>query len=137
MMAEKKDGEVILQFLEDYDMEVTLHAKNAYGSKNPVVEDSFILTGRLKSPKNITIISQELFDKAVAGSRPFAGWVKNGKVLVLDGVPSSYYDANELAANARAQVAQAEAKLSTADKELKAKDDEIAKLKDELKGFKA
>ena len=138
MMAKQKIGdEVILQFFEDYDMEVTLHSRNADGSKNPVVEDSFTLTGKLKSPKNITIISKELYEKALAGSKPFSSWVKIGTLLILDNVPTSYYDATELAAESQAKVAKAEGLLSQKEVELKAKDEEIEKLRAELKGYGA
>ena len=137
MMAKKKEGEVILQFFEEYDMEVAIHLKNAEGMKMPTVEESFVLTGLLRSPKNITIISKELFDKAQKECKPFASWLVNGRLIVLDEVPSNYYDATELAADARQKVAEAERKVSAADAALVAKDEEIAKLRAELKGYGA
>lgn len=136
-MAKKKDDEVILQFFEEYDMEVGINALDDKGVKTNLVEESFVLTGKLKSPKNITIISKELFDKASERCRPFAGWIKMGVLVVLDDVPQSFYDAKEIAAEARQKVAEAEKKLTAADQQLQAKDDEIAKLKAELKGYGA
>jgi exonuclease VII small subunit len=137
MMAKKKDDEVILQFFEEYDMEVAIHVKNEQGMKMPMVEESFVLTGLLKSPKNITIIAKDLFERAKKECKPFASWLINGRLIVLDEVPSTYYDAKELAADARQKVAEAEKKVSQADAALIAKDEEIAKLKAELKGYGA
>ena len=136
-MAKKKDDEVILQFFEEYDMEVAIHLRNEDGMKMPTIEEAFVLTGLLKSPKNITIIAKDLFEKAKKECKPFASWLVNGKLIILEEVPSNYYDATELAAESRLKVAEAEGKVAKADEALKAKDEEIAKLKAELKGYGA
>jgi hypothetical protein len=121
-MVKPKDSDVVLQFFEEYDHEV-----NVFGTVNGlrVLTDSIVFTGKLKTGKNITILDKQTFERVKENSKAVRGWLASGRMVILDSVPDSYYDAVE-------RVADANLKVNEAKKETDKALSEVERLKKEL-----
>jgi hypothetical protein len=134
-------ADVIVQNKGPYDwrfvlfQEGTLDANGIHGTP----EKEYIFLGKLQSPKNITLIPQDHWDRLQLQYPQISDFLKRSKdeFVILSEIPGSYYDATHHVAVERARSNALDKELKETKTVVESKDAEIERLKKQLESFGA